>query len=425
MVANMDQNGIEYPARHFGTEHYLNNIVGGGVGPWYTNINAIPLYTTPNNLYDATAIQRIQHNLANAQAFRDATAAAVSQAFQVPGPEVQLHACRWRTRCASTRSARRRSTRTRSRFRRTCQATSRSTRRSSTTTPAVPTRCRSSGTGASPATASSAPTTRAPTRQVGGNENPYPVNYASKPTLGQYALYDTNDDTPEHLNYYASGTTHGPGGPSSPSEGLKRALELPATWTSYLIAGDAYGGTEAKSQQPGRVLRDRSGQAVPDVQRHLRRVVLPQRGGSTHGLKYYWDFGDGTTMATTNPTVTHDVRLDAELVRREARGQGRRQVGLLPPGTRRFGSCRRTSRTPRWRTSRLLRPPTRVARSLPMSRPPSPSRPITSWPASAPAPRRWSPRSAERLVAASSGDLHARCVSQRHCAWRSPGGRGR
>src|SRR6266540_1067163 len=43
MVANMDQNGIEYPARHFGTEHYLNNIVGGGVGPWYTNINAIPL----------------------------------------------------------------------------------------------------------------------------------------------------------------------------------------------------------------------------------------------------------------------------------------------------------------------------------------------------------------------------------------------
>src|SRR5262249_19151223 len=28
-------------------------------------------------------------------------------------------------------------------------------------------------------------------------------------------------------------------------------------------------------------------------------------GGQTHGLTYYWDFGDGTTMATTNPTVTH------------------------------------------------------------------------------------------------------------------------
>src|SRR5581483_8680309 len=85
MVANMDQNGIEYPARHFGTDHYLNNIVGGGVGPWYTNINAIPLYTTPNNLYDATAIQRIQNNLAAAQAFRAATANAVRDAFQVLG----------------------------------------------------------------------------------------------------------------------------------------------------------------------------------------------------------------------------------------------------------------------------------------------------------------------------------------------------
>src|SRR5439155_7026434 len=85
MVANMDQNGIEYPARHFGTEHFLNNIVRGGVGPWYTNINAIPLYTTPNNLYDATAIQRIQHNLVAAQAFRDAVARAVSDAFAVLG----------------------------------------------------------------------------------------------------------------------------------------------------------------------------------------------------------------------------------------------------------------------------------------------------------------------------------------------------
>src|SRR2546423_4022630 len=85
MVANMDQNGIEYPARHFGTEHYLNNLVGGGVGPWYTNINAVPLYTTPNNLYDATAIARIQHNLANVTAFRDATADSVSQAFQTLG----------------------------------------------------------------------------------------------------------------------------------------------------------------------------------------------------------------------------------------------------------------------------------------------------------------------------------------------------
>ena len=28
-------------------------------------------------------------------------------------------------------------------------------------------------------------------------------------------------------------------------------------------------------------------------------------GGNTSGLTYCWDFGDGTTMATTNPTVSH------------------------------------------------------------------------------------------------------------------------
>ena len=27
--------------------------------------------------------------------------------------------------------------------------------------------------------------------------------------------------------------------------------------------------------------------------------------GNTNGLKYFWDFGDGTTMATTSPQVTH------------------------------------------------------------------------------------------------------------------------
>jgi hypothetical protein len=27
--------------------------------------------------------------------------------------------------------------------------------------------------------------------------------------------------------------------------------------------------------------------------------------GKTNGLKYFWDFGDGTTVATNSPTVTH------------------------------------------------------------------------------------------------------------------------
>src|SRR5205814_799917 len=75
MVANIDQKGIQYRARHLGNEHYHHNIARGGGRPRFTTIDAS---------------------------------------------------------------------------------------RSSTTTPAAPTRCRSSATGAFPGTASSAPSTRAP-----------------------------------------------------------------------------------------------------------------------------------------------------------------------------------------------------------------------------------------------------------------------
>jgi hypothetical protein len=305
MVANMDQNGIEYPARHFGTEHYLNDIVGGGVGPWYTNINAIPLYTTPNNLYDATAIQRIQHNLAAAQAFRDATADAVSEAFQVLGQKYS--------------------------FSLPLENPLRFDQVGSTPVDpgphSVPAYLPTDIAKFSPVVDDNTGRTdqvsfirdwgipgygiigaydTSTNPQVGGNENPYPASYASKPTLGQYALYDTNDDTPEHLNYYASGTTHGPAGPASPSEGLKRALELPATWTSYVIAKDAYGGSEQRIDNP--VAYFETSPAKPFLTSTVTFDASFSRngGGQAQGLRYFWDFGDGTTMATTNPHVTHE-----------------------------------------------------------------------------------------------------------------------
>jgi hypothetical protein len=305
MVANMDQNGIEYPARHFGTDHYLNNIVGGGVGPWYTNINAIPLYTTPNNLYDATAIQRIQNNLAAAQAFRTATANAVSEAFQVLGQKYG--------------------------FSMPLENPLRFDQVGSTPVDpgprSVPAYLPSDIPKYSPVVDDNTGRTdqvsfirdwgiagygiigaydTSTNPQVGGNENPYPDSYATKPTLNQYALYDTNDDTAEHLNYYASGTTHGPRGASSPSEGLKRALELPATWTSYVVAGDAYGGAEPKSGKP--VAYFETSPAKPFLTSTVTFDASFSRngGGNGRGLTYYWDFGDGTTAATTSPTVTHE-----------------------------------------------------------------------------------------------------------------------
>jgi len=305
MVANMDQNGIEYPARHFGTEHYLNNIVGGGVGPWYTNINAIPLYTTPNNLYDATAIQRIQHNLAAAQAFRNTTAQAVSDAFGVLGQKYN--------------------------FSMPLENPLRFDQVGSTPVnpgpQSVPAYLQSDIAKYSPVVDDNTGRTdqvsfirdwgipgygiigaydTSTNPQVGGNENPYPTSYATKPTLSQYAIYDTNDDTPEHLNYYASGTTHGPGGPSSPSEALKRALELPATWTSYVVSNDAYGGSEPKTSSP--VAYFETTPAKPFLTSTVTFDASFSRngGGQTKGLTYYWDFGDGTTVATTSPRVTHE-----------------------------------------------------------------------------------------------------------------------
>jgi hypothetical protein len=304
MVANMDQNGIEYPAYHFGTQHYLNNIVGGGVGAWYTNINAVPLYTTPNNLYPADAIARIQRNIANVTAFRNATADAVSQAFQVLGQKYN--------------------------FSMPLENPLRFDQVGSTPVNpnqvSVPAYLQSDIPKYSPVVDDNTGRTdqvsfirdwgipgygiigaydTSTNPQVGGNENPYPVNYVSKPTLSQYALYDTNDDTPEHLNYYASGTTHGPGGPASPSEGLKRALELPATWTSYLISKDAYGGAEARSANP--VAYFETSPAKPYLTSNVTFDASFSRnpGGNTSGLTYFWDFGDGTTMATTSPTVSH------------------------------------------------------------------------------------------------------------------------
>jgi hypothetical protein len=83
MVANMDQNGLEYPAYHFGSTYYLNNLVKGGVGPWRTNINASPL--RKNLVYRGKAWQRIKANLPAIKRFRAALQRAVTEAFTVLG----------------------------------------------------------------------------------------------------------------------------------------------------------------------------------------------------------------------------------------------------------------------------------------------------------------------------------------------------
>src|SRR3954468_23508701 len=52
MFAEMNANGLSYPAYHLGTQYYANNIANGGVPPWRTFITATP--TAPNALYPDT-----------------------------------------------------------------------------------------------------------------------------------------------------------------------------------------------------------------------------------------------------------------------------------------------------------------------------------------------------------------------------------
>jgi hypothetical protein len=303
MVANMDQNGIEYPAYHWGTEHYLNNIVGGGVGPWFTNINAVPL--APNNIYPATGVgwQRIQNNLPAEQAFRTALGTAVTEAFQVLGAKYNFsipleNPLRFdqpgstpvdptgQVVPAYTSSDQ-------SQYSPVLDDQLGRTDQVSFINRGIP------GFGVVGAYDSST------NPQVGGNENPYPTSYTNKPTLNQYAGYDTSDDTIQHLNYFASGTTHGPGGVADPSTELRRALELPATWTDYLIQQDGYAGAVQKGSNPITYF-----ETSPEKPTTTNTVTFDASfsrtaSGSRHGLKYFWDFGDGTTIATNSPTVTH------------------------------------------------------------------------------------------------------------------------
>lgn len=52
MFAEMNANGLSYPAYHLGTQYYWNNTANGGVGPWRTFITATP--SAPNAQYPDT-----------------------------------------------------------------------------------------------------------------------------------------------------------------------------------------------------------------------------------------------------------------------------------------------------------------------------------------------------------------------------------
>src|SRR3989440_4145628 len=127
-------------------------------------------------------------------------------------------------------------------------------------------------------------------------------------------------DSIEHLNYFAGGAPHGRQ-PQQPTEELKRALELPAQWTSMLLTGDDYLGTTARPDKP--VAYFETTPAKPDATLTVTFDAGFSRNakGGADGLRYFWDFGDGTHAVGQRVTHTYKAAIHADV--RLAAGRGR------------------------------------------------------------------------------------------------------
>lgn len=110
-------------------------------------------------------------------------------------------------------------------------------------------------------------------------------------------------DTIEHLNFFASGAPHGIGGEQSPTEELLRALELPATYTALLVSGNDYLGSAPKPD--GTIAYFETDPVNPKTTLTVTfdAKFARKNDGNADGLKYYWDFGDGTHAV--GKQVTH------------------------------------------------------------------------------------------------------------------------
>src|SRR4051812_35577872 len=78
MFAEMNANGMSYPAYHLGTQYFWNNAANGGVGPWRTFVTATP--SAPNAFYPDTA-GKIAANSAAISQFQSNLQSAVTAGF--------------------------------------------------------------------------------------------------------------------------------------------------------------------------------------------------------------------------------------------------------------------------------------------------------------------------------------------------------
>ena len=273
-VLNNDQNGINYPALHWGTDHYLNDLVNGGVGPWFNNINATPT-TNTGAIYSAAGFARLQANLANVTAFRTNVESAVTRAIHDLGEKYNYsipveNPLMFKNTGSTPDNPHPGSIPS---YLPADQAkyTPVNDDRTGRTDQV------SFGNRGIPSLGNIGVYDSSTNQAVGGSENPYPASYPTKPGISFLYGQDTMSDNFPNLNFYAGGEVHGPGGYDKPSEGLLRGVEFVATYFSYAVASDALGGKVDEADPPGGLLR-----AVPeegDGHHHgvLRRRLQPGR----------------------------------------------------------------------------------------------------------------------------------------------------
>ncbi len=303
-VLNNDQDGLNYPTHKWGTGYYMSNLLDGNAGPWFNNINATPVSAAPNSVYGTVGIQRLQHNLPAVQAFRQSAEDAVTQSLQDLGAKYNFsipleNPLQFKNTGSVPDSPGIHSVPA---YLPADQAQY---------TPVLDDRTGrtdqvSFGVRGIPSLGDIGQYDSSTDPLVGGADNPYPSYYPSKPTLAGEFGQDSSSDYFSNLNYWASGTVHGPGGFDKPSEGLLRGVEFISTWFSYVIASPQEGGAVTQPVRPVAYFEMTPRKPTAQTTVSFDAGFSRAKSGSADGLTYYWDFGDGSPMVMTdNPLIQH------------------------------------------------------------------------------------------------------------------------
>jgi Zn-dependent M28 family amino/carboxypeptidase len=297
LVANMDQNGMEYPAYPQGTTTSTWT-----PGPWYTNINASPIKDFsiygPNAKTPPPAIAK---NLPAILRFRNALAAEVARAFNDLGLKYhfKLQLDNPLENGATVAAYKPSDV---ARYSPVQDDTLGRTDQVPFVAQGIP------GFGVLGAYDSNSK------EDIVGNTPLSPLG--DQGLISQQAGYDTPRDNLAHLNAMADGNPN----PSAITTGLYRALELPATWTDYLLSRPEYTGKVARTSAPIAYYETSPRNPKAGEQVAFDASASASRVGAN--LHYFWSFGDGAAATAAKPhhAYAHSGYYSAALAVRDAAG---------------------------------------------------------------------------------------------------------